>query len=143
MGVDIYYCENCKECLHSDFMPQCFSCSELSLCDRCYEDSNMFENDGNIFHFCDDCIIRYAGQKLGEINASGEEISIEDEKAFENHKKSHSKYWIKNVNYYQRRIKEEEEELKSIQNDTQNRINKLKKQLEALKTKPDKVDKKK
>lgn len=44
MGVDMYYCEGCKECLHSDCFRQCGCCFDrLEYCDNC---------DG------DDCIVK-------------------------------------------------------------------------------------
>jgi hypothetical protein len=37
MGVDMYYCEKCQECLHSDCFKQCNLCyGKLDDCDECY-----------------------------------------------------------------------------------------------------------
>lgn len=40
MGVTIYYCDNCSQCLHSDFFPRCNNddCErDERLCEQCIE----------------------------------------------------------------------------------------------------------
>ena len=60
MGVDLYYCEDCNECVHSDDFRSCVVCYETcKLCDHC--DSHLLVDFLNKKHHfvCEPCIIDY------------------------------------------------------------------------------------
>jgi hypothetical protein len=44
MGVTMYYCPRCSECLHSDCFDECYRCFELITDSKC--------KDG---YLCDEC----------------------------------------------------------------------------------------
>lgn len=56
MGVDIYHCEDCKENLHHDYLPNCVVCEENNLCDRCVDKKNYVQHKKREFYICDKCI---------------------------------------------------------------------------------------
>ena len=60
MGVDLYYCDACKECIHSDNFRSCIICS--NNCDDCNNcDSHLlveFSKKGNEY-VCESCVIDY------------------------------------------------------------------------------------
>ena len=57
MGVDLNYCENCKECLHNDWFRQCSICNNGSEhCDNCDDEKNLF---GTGIYICDYCITNF------------------------------------------------------------------------------------
>jgi hypothetical protein len=60
MGVDLYYCEDCRECVHSDDFRRCIVCCEnCELCDHCDSDL-LVDFLNNKHHFvCEPCIIDY------------------------------------------------------------------------------------
>ena len=57
MGVDIYYCPKCKECLHHDCFSQCEICSERSNnCQSCEDIDNYILKD---LFICNNCISKF------------------------------------------------------------------------------------
>ncbi len=73
MGVDLYYCNECKECVHSDDFRSCLVCVETSdICVYC--DNHLLLDFSNIKeqYICEDCIIDYKNinfeNKDNEIN---------------------------------------------------------------------------
>ena len=62
MVSSFYTCESCKNCIHSDHIPQCYFCSSLSLnntvlCKDCMKEDNKIDlTNGKILMVCDNCI---------------------------------------------------------------------------------------
>jgi hypothetical protein len=60
MGVDLYYCKECRECVHSDDFRSCLVCFETGdICDMC--DDYLLLDFPNIKkqYICEHCIIDY------------------------------------------------------------------------------------
>ena len=134
MGVDLYYCKECEECVHSDDFRSCLVCVENSdICVYC--DSHLlldFSNNKDQY-VCEDCVIDYKNIKFedknNEINDFMRKKTISQDEIISVLKTKYDSEYSpeKRIVKMQDKIKEHKQQIKELNSN----VKKLKKELSS------------